>query len=200
MIEFKLIELQDFCLRWQEKADNYSEDNLADIFDKFSSLYIIFNRLYNTLEGILRDKDELNNIPGIRFKNAKNKELNDNVAATKLVAFYLEPKAVFILEILTNEINLYKTIIENNIFHFYSNSELLKDNRNKNDQNILKDLKSKIPEKRLFGILTVLYKLRCNLFHGTKGFFNEQKEVLLPAISSLKIINQSLIEKINSEQ
>lgn len=199
MIDFRLIQLQDFYLRWKEKADNYGEDDLADIFDKFTSLYIIYNRLYNTLEGILRDKDELKNIPGIRFKNVENKELNDNVAATKLVSFYLEPEAVFIIDNLTNEINLFKRIIENNIFHFNVNSKLLDNNINKNDQYIFRDLKSNLPTKQLFGILTVLYKLRCNLFHGTKGFFNEQREVLLPAISCLKIINQKLIEKINSE-
>ena len=200
MIDFRLIQLQDFYLRWKEKADNYGEDDLADIFDKFTSLYIIYNRLYNTLEGILRDKDELKNIPGIRFKNVENKELNDNVAATKLVSFYLEPEAVFIIDNLTNEINLFKRIIENNIFHFNVNSKLLDNNINKNDQYIFRDLKSNLPTKQLFGILTVLYKLRCNLFHGTKGFFNEQREVLLPAISCLKIINQKLIEKINSEE
>jgi hypothetical protein len=196
MIDVKLYQLEQFCIRWQTKVETYGDSNLEDIFDKFSSLYIIFNKLYRTLETILLEKNILTTIQGLKFRSKKKNELFDNSAATVLVANYLKDNAENIISELTNEISDYIDIIEKNRFHFDIKSELTIENKNKNDILILKNLQQYNPIIKLTGLLTILYRIRCNLFHGTKGFFNDQQKVLRPAINSLTIINSFLLKAI----
>jgi hypothetical protein len=196
MIDVKLYQLEQFCIRWQTKVDTYGDSNLEDIFDKFTSLYIVFNKLYRTLETLLLEKNELASIQGLKFRSRKKNELSDNNAATVFVANYLKDNAENIISELTNEIKIYIDIIENNRFHFDIKSELTIENKNKNDIMVLNDLRQNNPIIKFTGLLTILYRIRCNLFHGTKGFFNEQQKVLNPAINSLTIINSFLLNAI----
>jgi len=39
-------EFTEFYRRWKEKAEGYRDENLKDVFDKFFTLYVLYNRLY----------------------------------------------------------------------------------------------------------------------------------------------------------
>ena len=43
------LEFEEFYKRWDIKAKEYSLNNLSDYFDKFFTLYVIFNRAYNIM-------------------------------------------------------------------------------------------------------------------------------------------------------
>lgn len=199
MIEYKIFEMIEFCQRWQKKADNYSNTSLKDSFDKFTTLYIIYNMIYRTLEEKLRDGGKLNNIQSLKYKNKKNDELQEDSAAIELVVNYLANKSESIISILTDEIKDYIGIITNNRFHFSIKSKLNDEGRNDEDGSILRNLESKSTTNRLRGLLTILYRIRCNLFHGSKGFFDEQENVLKPAINCLLVINNLLLESLNPD-
>jgi hypothetical protein len=49
------------------------------------------------------------------------------------------------------------------------------------------------------GILEVIYKVRCNLFHGSKLFEPSQKEILIPLNLLLKGIIEKIYEKLTEE-
>jgi len=71
MIEIRLYQLEQFCLRWQTKVETYGDSSLEDIFDKFTSLYIVFNKLYRTLETILLEKTNLRQFKGLSLKRKR---------------------------------------------------------------------------------------------------------------------------------
>jgi hypothetical protein len=37
---------KEFCNRWLEKAKEYDETELSQLFDKFFTLYVVYNALY----------------------------------------------------------------------------------------------------------------------------------------------------------
>ena len=39
-------EINDFCNNWLQKANNIDSSNLQGAFDKFFTLYVVYNRLY----------------------------------------------------------------------------------------------------------------------------------------------------------
>jgi hypothetical protein len=41
-----LLEFEQFCVRWREKASGYIVPKLSDPFDKFFTLWVLFNALY----------------------------------------------------------------------------------------------------------------------------------------------------------
>ena len=60
----------------------------------------------------------------------------------------------------------------------------------KKDKIILNNLKSNDLESRMEGVLTFLYEVRCNLFHGDKGYENQQIQVL----QTLNVILEKIVE------
>ncbi len=45
-------------------------------------------------------------------------------------------------------------------------------------------------------VLDILYQIRCNLFHGSKPFSEDQRVILIPCIHILETINDLLIKEI----
>ena len=42
-------ELENFYIRWLQKADEYQNESLQDCFDRFFTLFVAYNRLYAEL-------------------------------------------------------------------------------------------------------------------------------------------------------
>lgn len=176
MTEFKILQLVEFNDRWSTKISEYKEDNLADIFDKFFSLFVIYNRIYNV----------------VGFINKKPKT-RDKYAATNCISHYFKADANRIMRELSVEKNQFIDIIQHEKFYidtYYGKGQP------KEDQKLLDELNSNNEQTQLLSILKILYFLRCNLFHGEKGFNENQKEILIPAISCLTVLNNALMEKL----
>ena len=54
-----------FCERWLMKAAEYDENTLIDVFDKFFSTFVAFNRLYSRMRPEVRGKCSGVNLPPI---------------------------------------------------------------------------------------------------------------------------------------
>ncbi|QNF33610.1 hypothetical protein HUW51_13090 [Adhaeribacter swui] len=90
MIVIKIFELQQFYERWNEKLNSYTTQNLNDVFDKFFSLFVIYNRVYNVVEVILNEEGKLVELKSLGLIDKKRKKVLDNQAATICIAYYLK--------------------------------------------------------------------------------------------------------------
>ncbi len=75
-------ELNDLCERWRDKARSYDTGQIEGLYDKFISLYIIYNALYVETAVYLRRKDRKEDKDGYKLENGS---FPDKAAATKYV-------------------------------------------------------------------------------------------------------------------
>ncbi|MDO8577805.1 MAG: hypothetical protein Q7R50_01335 [Dehalococcoidales bacterium] len=58
-------------------------------------------------------------------------------------------------------------------------------------------MKSNVPERSVAAILDTIYSIRCNLFHGHKGYDAIQIQLLVPVTVLLEKVVTALYEKLN---
>ncbi|WP_299221219.1 hypothetical protein [uncultured Aquimarina sp.] len=176
---------RDFHNNWIAKANAISTNELSDIFDKYITLFVIYNNLYNQVPNKLI-------ISGIPVPN----KIFDNKAATELVVKFLTPEDL-LLEFsnnnLDNDIESIINLIDQETFHIKINYGGY--NRNE-DLKILNELKSENKGKKATGILKVIYYVRCNIFHGNKDFVEYQRILMEPLIKILSVTNDFLFRKL----
>jgi hypothetical protein len=169
-------QLRQFYSNWLGKADAYDQDTLANHFDKFTSLYVVFNSLY------LQVMTEL-----VLAGEKLPKEYKDKKAATDYVAQYLKGK-YFITQLLSDDFSLNNftnicSIIENEEFHIILDYGI---QQRALDLELLTYLRSNASQEKAKAILSLFYHVRCNLFHGQKGFEERQRQLLLPVNQLLR--------------
>jgi hypothetical protein len=194
-LDIKKHELTEFYQRWRSKARDYKSDSLVDYFDKFFTLYVIFNRIYSVALAVLHEKGQLNDLVelGKIEKLKKNKLVDDNVAATICIAYFLREDLAEIVAENKSEIEEFDLLIDKHIFNidlFYG-----KPQRDK-DLELLKGLRSNNELEVVESLLKILYNIRCNVFHAEKGYNNEQKFVLGPCNNTLERLVDRLIVKL----
>jgi hypothetical protein len=187
-------EFNDFIRRWLKKAEEIEIVHLEDYFDKYFTLFVAYNRLYAMTTFILAEKKRVN----ISDKNA----FPDSDAATDYVSQYVGAR------------NLLKTIDENPKSQaalgtmiklieeekFYIKLDMVTGARQPaKDKALLARLRSGNKNEKGTAVLEMLYAIRCNMFHGHKGFHEVQKDLLDPAISILERLIVVLREKIAEE-
>lgn len=176
----------DFYNNWTKKAQEINGNSLSNVYDKYITLYVIYNNLYNQIPNKLISK-------GILVRN----KIHDNYAATELVIKFLEANE-FLKELNSNKLNEdVETIIDlinREVFHI----KIIYGQPSRNeDLKILKELKSFNDNQRAIAILKVLYHVRCNIFHGSKNFEEQQRILVEPLTRIIEVINPFLYRKIN---
>lgn len=164
---------------WSDKCLNYKGkgERLSDYYDIFFSRFVTFNSLYNT---ITYTKESLGLLKKKTDKKHKVIERGDKEKATTLSAKQLTNSDLDILfkksEIIVNVDNLI-TILESKRFVIThkAGQQVPAD-----DLLLLSKLKHTDKRERILGILELLYNVRCNLFHGSKGYEHDQIELLKP--------------------
>ena len=187
-------EFGDFYRRWMEKADRHGRDNLSDYFDKYFSLFVAFNRLYAEATFILARKGE----PRL----ARRTSFPDAEAAKTYVLKYIGSK-YFLEKLERNQearpaLETLKGLISNHRFNIKLNM-VTGERQPEKDQELLKKLKSQGFNQKAEAVLDLLYSVRCNMFHGHKGFQEVQVELLKPASCVLKATNEILYEKLSTD-
>lgn len=176
-------ELEQFVDGWLERANNYSDDCVEDCYNKFFTLFVIFNRLY------AEATFELNRRGKIILK--PNGLLNDRKGATEytLELITIDDFERLYAERLAINVNVIADLIESELF-FIKLSNPDGNRQPEKDRILLADLRSS-DEKRALAVLDLIYTVRCNLFHGHKAFQPVQAELLRP-------VTALLVEVINS--
>jgi hypothetical protein len=177
----------DFYNNWTSKADGISGDSLSNIYDKYMTLFVIYNNLYNQIP----DKLISNGIP-------VPDKIYDNKAATEFVVKFLGADNLLremTSNNLNNDIDTIIDLIDREEFHIkISHGQYTRND----DLKILEDLKSFNNSKRAVAILKVLYHVRCNIFHGSKDFQEYQRILVEPLTRILKVTNLFLYRKLNT--
>ena len=187
METYRTAEFDAFYQNWLQKADSYHSDNLKDCFDKFITLYIVFNFLYMEIWNIRYNSGTV-----------KRKNFYDKKAATSHVVDYIGACSL-INQLLAddnckNNLTSLPTIVSK--FHIVLNwgkPLLFK------DVDLWESLSEKNNSKQAISILTLFYHIRCNLFHGHKDYEEIQRELLDPINILLRKTVEIVYNKLNTE-
>jgi len=168
-----------FIERWLEKANNYSDTDLSDVFDKFFTLFVAFGAIYQEIYQLMLEEG--------RFGSRRYSEED---AAVKSLSEYLGySELAKPLRIHAEQIMYIESLIEKETFYFC----VQKDHRTPDydaDRELLSDLRSDQDEIFCQAILKLLYRTRCNMFHGAKEYSEQQ----MGLINSMNIFLKSVVD------
>jgi len=165
----------EFARRWLEKADGYGTSRTEDAFDRFFSEFVAFNRLYSHFN-----------------RRSAHPGTYDSTQATSV--FVAAVGAASLMGALESDgaeadIQLLAALIDPVCGDFYLISDRTHGGRDtRANEKLHARLGSRSRNERAIGVLTYLYKLRCNMFHGGKGFERTQMQILQPAARVLRRI------------
>lgn len=178
-------ETRDYIDTWTNKISSYKGDDLGTLFDKYTSLYILYNRLYNESYRQMQINNQLT-----------KQRYSDFEKATKLVIEYNE--AIKINARLKNKNNLIDIsaiadLLRNDVFNIN-----LADGVSQKDHDItlLGNLENEEPAIKAQAALSTIYNVRCNMQHGEKHFEEHQRMLLNPLINILETVVELQIENI----
>lgn len=186
-------ELREFCERWFQKAQRYQRQSIHDCFDKFFTLFIVYNRLYAelTLSWARTGKIQLS-----------SRGFPDEKAATKYVHNYLSTNHIW--SNLENDaqcqlaVGAIRTLLENQVF-VIKLDRLRGEPRPEEDKRLLEDLRSENRHRKVGALLDIIYSVRCNMFHGHKGFDKVQIEILVPLNILLDKLTTLLYKRLSND-
>ncbi len=187
-------ELREFCERWFQKAHGYQGQSIWECFDKFFTLFIVYNRLYAelTLSWARTGRIKL---------GGRNPSLPDAKAAKEYVHSYLSTKHIWSNlqnDVCQQAISKIRKLLENQVF-VIKLDRLRGEPRPEEDLKLLGDLKSESPYRKVRALLDIIYSVRCNMFHGHKGFDNMQTDILVPVTILLDKLAVLLYERLGSD-
>lgn len=165
-------DMADFILRRWDKRKAYTYARLEDYFDGFFTSYVLYNFFYNLVWS--------------RFQRGQTKD-KDRERATKVLPEFL----------------CWGTIHENaRVKRAASELESALRNGGFSICNPLWDKKQldrlSMDDPKTWGkaLINIVYKIRCNTFHGEKAFQDPQRAVLKPCIEILEALNDLAITKL----
>jgi len=172
-------QLRNFCDSWRRKAAAYALGDLGDAFDRFFTSYVVFNRLYVEATHRLARRDAVR--LGYAFPDSRaardyvtqycsaavlTRSWEGNAATAEAIhqiaAYLREHRFALKLDPVTGQ------------------------RRPDEDRALVAGLESRGKGQRAKGVLEALYAIRCNMFHGQKGFEVAQLALLRPAIVLLE--------------
>ncbi|OOE82801.1 hypothetical protein BZG72_07295 [Salinivibrio sp. PR6] len=185
MQELNFRALESFCTAWLRKAERIDTEPLEGVFDRFFTLWVVFNRLYEEAGRTLAHRGH----PIYRsFIKRRGPRVfappPDKISATKGITVFVghhrlrahiqgDAEAMRGLEYIHDA-------IRNGMLYLHENHET-------GEPDTEKDLV--LVDKAIGGCvkstLTLIYQARCNLFHGQKAFTEAQRELLIGMSSIL---------------
>jgi hypothetical protein len=179
---FDKIQSVDFCQRWLDKAASYDTTILADAFDKYFTLFVVFNYLYAYMAP--------------KVKDIKTRD--------RLMATQIFPEVVgyeYLYKLIWNDpskddIDTLRNLIRpDGEFYLISDRETnLADN--KKNEDLYKRLGDPSHNVAVKALLEYLYLVRCNMVHGSKEYDNYQLQILQPCIRCLELVVQVGLKRI----
>jgi hypothetical protein len=187
-------EFTHFCDNWLKKARANSGKTLEEHFDKFFTLYVVYNRAYAESTFWLSRNKQINIEKRTSFPDAEGATsyVLKFVTATRfLAAINTSPKCCSAIDEVCCFIKEGRFSIKLDMIYGQPQRE--------KDLVLLEDLQSENANKRAHAVLDFIYSVRCNTFHGHKGFHPIQIDVLRPVSilleKTIEIVLQVLNEK-----
>ena len=176
---------RQFHSRWMAKARRHNHKGLQQSFDRFFTLYVVFNHLY------AEATFQLANHGQVRIQNRNR--FPDAEAAQEYVVQFLG--ADRLLQELNNDKSAQAALLSlqaqvcNGAFNLKLNMVTGAAQSNE-DADLCRRLTGTNRNEQAAAILETLYAVRCNMFHGRKGFNPIQRALLDP----LNVILERVIE------
>ena len=176
-------ETKEYIETWTERIKGIEGDSLKAVFERFSALYTLHNRLYNESYRIL---DQSGRLTKPRY--------GDHEKASTAIIEYLSA------EIIANglkksgnmpDLESIATLIQNNIFHINLADGVAKPDF---DNHLMNNLRSNDSEILSKAALMSIYNVRSNMLHGEKHFEEYQRLLLEPLIRILQTLIDLQIE------
>lgn len=166
-----------FYEKWTNNLDETQTGGTEAVFNRFIYQLIAFNFLYRKVSPL-------------------SSNVRDRQAAVKEVYEFFGKKGCtqFVQQIDPSDLREIIRIIREK--EFYISFDIKGRYQRRQDRAILEKLDSKDSSEKCEGILTVIYKVRCNLFHGNKLFDPRQSRLLEPLNRILKVLNAHLYQKL----
>ena len=181
-------ETKDYIETWTKKISYYIGDDLGTLFDKYTALFTLYNRLYNESFKKMRDNNQLSKT-----------RYSDFEKATKLVVEFNSANAI--IDRLKERDNFCDVatiadLIKKDIFHIN-----LADGTSQKDIDLelMQNLENNEPSIKAQAAVSTIYNVRCNMQHGEKHFEEHQRMLLEPLIRILDTIVELQIEKLTNE-
>ena len=178
-------QFQEFVERWLQKAEAHNGAHLYCAFDKFYTLFVIYNKLYVEAFNSLPRK------PNTRFR--------DSDASSRSVVKFVGGdnlwNALVADEDAKEAIQSLESVLAEGFFHI-SLDAATGEHKPENDRALLTQLRSINLAQKAMGLLQTLYHIRCNLFHGRKQFVDEQRAIIDPSNIILRKIVDVLYQKL----
>lgn len=178
-------ETKEYIETWTKKISNYEGDELGILFDKFTALFTLYNRLYN--DSFIKMKVE---------NLLKKSRYSDFEKATILVVEFNSAKDIIDQLIKSknlDDINVIIDLIKNDIFHINLANGI---SQKEDDLILMNNLESENIEIKAQAVLSTIYNVRCNIQHGEKHFQEHQRMLLEPIIKILDSVVNLQIEKL----
>ena len=185
-------EFSEFYSRWKEKARVYQSD-LQGSFDRFFTLYVLFNRLYTEATFRLGQRGNVKIMNWNRFPDAE--------AAQEYVVQYVGA-ATLITGLSGDSERSALDSIRNQVCSgpFWVKLDMLTGSPQPNlDRELCQRLNDSNSNTQAVAVLETLYAIRCNMFHGRKGFHSVQQQLLDPLNIILERIIDILYEKLKGD-
>jgi hypothetical protein len=174
-----LNELNDFCSRWLIKADSYDTNELSGAFDSFWSTFVAYNALYNEVEQLLIARGEVS-----------PRGSGDKRSATVDVPVYLchEDMARSLKNNpdLIRNIQEFTQMIKDGTFYIHSDKSGRPNYAE--DRKCIKHIEAGSDKEFCEALMVLIYKTRCNMFHGNKEFHPIQARLLNPMTKVLRAV------------
>lgn len=174
-------EQQDFYNRWTAKAAAIIPGNIAEYIDKYVTLFITYNSLYNVIPKKLRAAGQTGILTGDKDGATSNviRLLDAATILTSLSASGNDKDIAELSDTLQAHIfNIKFTATGNHI--------------PAEDANIEADLLSANPDTKARALLKVIYYVRCNIIHGRKDLQPHQEILVSPLVNILSALNIQL--------
>lgn len=183
-------EFERFMEAWMTRARGYGDENQDGCFDKFFTLFVVFNRLYSEATF------ELNRRGTITLP--RNRPLPDKKGATEytLEVIGLDRFDQIYDTHLAQKVEIIAQLIDQEVFYIRLSSPE-GERQPEKDRALLADLRAR-GKTRALAVLELVYKVRCNLFHGHKAFHPIQLELLRPVNHILEHIVGALHESLGN--
>jgi hypothetical protein len=187
-------EFSHFCESWQQKARTYSGETVEDHFDKFFTLYVVYNRAYAEATFWLARNGQIN--------ISRRTSFPDSEAATSYVLKFVSATrfltAIEGPEQCRNAIAEICRFIDEAQFAIKLDMVYGQPQRDK-DLKLAQDLRAASANTRAHAVLEFIYAIRCNTFHGHKRFQPVQVDVLRPTIILLEKAIETVLEVLNEK-
>lgn len=181
---------KEFFDGWLQKSETYNEQETAGAFDKFFTLFVLFNALYNEATDRLLIENKI---------TKTKKDIGDRNGATKNTILFIGADNLYLSlkNKCGNEIDKVAGLIEDKTFYFHMEKGTTVPD-NKKDQECVDGIRSGNKQKYCDGILQLIYQTRCNMFHGSKQFDIIQVKLLSLFIKIVTVLIDELRDKLYS--